>query len=153
MNVTSVSPKWIITIQPEEFQLFTSPIETIPTDENANYIWLPNKKAYVKTFPVRVFMKVPRSAEGGNYTVVISAFSYSEKKGTLTVIQSRSFKFLIEVEGKERLAKIISKGKVFLSEVSRKVTEFVATNPDISIIWSIVGFVILTLWIIDKKLG
>ena len=97
LKVKQLPEKWNIFIRPNNFMLNKSKPESPPFDKDVEYLNLP--EGIVKTYPVKVYVNIPRSAEPGIYEVLISANTGNPSKG-ISVSLERTLRFTVNVTGR-----------------------------------------------------
>jgi len=85
---------WNVFIRPDNFILNQSEPESPPFDKDVEYMNLP--EGIVRTYPVKVYVNVPRSAKPGIYEVLIST-NTGNPSGGITVSLERTLKFTVNV--------------------------------------------------------
>ena len=91
LKVTQAPENMVIIIKPNEFILNSS--ESI---ESSDIEYISTQNGIIKTFRVRVIVKIPEGMELGEHDIIISATAGEPKTGVSTLLEKK-FKFTVDV--------------------------------------------------------
>ena len=148
LNGKKVPEKWTLIIKPESFILNQTLPEEPPFDENAEYFNTPNGP--IRTSPVKIYVKSPRSAKPGEYEILISAVG-GNPSGGLSVFQEKVFKFTVNVGKKGMLEEFLDVTSDNLNKLTGMVT---AVDEQGNVLLLFVSFAVIIgiSWFIKRRL-
>ena len=94
LRATEVPDDLIIVITPSDFILNYSLVTEFPAEEGMQYI--NTQYGLMKTTPVKVTVKVPKTVEPGNYDFVVTATA-GTPSGEVSAMLEKKFKFTVNV--------------------------------------------------------
>lgn len=104
LKIRQAPDDWVVIIRPQEFLLNKSKIGP-PYDNDKEYVGIPGA-GDVEAFPLKVLVNVPRTASLGNYEVLVTVTAGKSGSG-LSILQERTFKFIINVKKASEVSKDI----------------------------------------------
>jgi len=144
---------WIIIIKPDEFTLDQSKPEHPPYEKDVEYINL--QDTIIKTTPVEVLVKVPKSVKEGEYKVIVNVNAGKKTEG-ISVLTERNLKFTVNVLKDSKIKErevpdftILSKD---LKDKLTGMTSLVIEQSNILLLFVSVLVVMGTFWLIKRSL-
>jgi len=162
LNVDQAPEAWAIIIAPEKFVINQSEIGP-PYDEGRNVEYVNTQHGNVKASPVKVYVKVPSSAELETYEVIIRAHTHPLDAditegdcGTgLSLVLERTFKLSVKVVKTptffEALGEMIAATAENLRKSITGMGSAIASNPNIVLTVLISIGILLVSWKVIYK--
>jgi len=140
---------WVVIVRPDEFILNQSRPESPPYQEGIEYLSLP--EGIIKTKPIEVIVGVPKSAESGEYNIIITANAGSSEEGGISVLQERTLIFTVKSISStfnKTPKEFVETTGERLGEAITGLTSLVSEEVNILLIITVIGII----WMIKRYL-
>ncbi len=148
LRAKSVPDGMSVLIFPDYFLLNYSKVTKFPAERGKTYI--NTKQGLMKTFPVKVLVKVSKKVELGKYDVYIDAIAGKSSKGISTLLE-KNFKLTVNVVSfKETTTSSIQERVNVTKNLWRRITGKFTTPSYLPIFLMIMVAIFVLSWIIYK---
>jgi uncharacterized membrane protein len=94
-EIENVPGGWTVVSKPRQISVGKSEVKTDDYG-GGNYIRRTDGKGYIETEELRIFVKVPEDAKGGQYNIILKVLAGKPTKG-ITIYQQRDFELKVNV--------------------------------------------------------
>ena len=148
LRAKSVPDGMFVLIFPDYFLLNYSKVTKFPAEKGKIYI--NTQQGLMKTFPVKVLVKVSKEVELGNYDVYVDAIAGKSSKGISTLLE-KNFKLTVNVVSfKETTTSSIQEEVNVTKSFWRRITGKFTTPSYLPIFLMIMIAIFVLSWIIYK---